>query len=70
MVEVTIDQQDLLTRITLLRGRHEDIHHEVDALIENGVLDQLKFARLKKEKLRLKDEISLLEDQMTPDIIA
>ena len=70
MVETSIDQQDLLARITLLRGQHEVVHVEVDALIENGVLDQLKFARLKKEKLRLKDEISLLEDQMMPDIIA
>ena len=32
--------------------------------------DQLQLARLKKRKLRLKDEIALLEDQLIPDIIA
>jgi hypothetical protein len=32
--------------------------------------DQLQLARLKKRKLRLKDEIALIEDQLIPDIIA
>jgi len=34
------------------------------------VVDQLKVARLKKEKLQLKDRIADLEDRVTPDIIA
>jgi len=66
----SIDQQDLLSRIEDLRGEHETLNNEVDALSENGVVDQLKFARMKKEKLRIKDEIKSLENQMTPDIIA
>jgi hypothetical protein len=32
--------------------------------------DQLQIQRLKKRKLILKDRISFLEDQLTPDIIA
>jgi hypothetical protein len=32
--------------------------------------DQFQLARLKRRKLRLKDEIALLEDQLVPDIIA
>jgi hypothetical protein len=32
--------------------------------------DQLQIQRLKKRKLVLKDRISYLEDQLTPDIIA
>lgn len=65
-----LDQQALTEQIESLRKQHESLNHEVDALAENGVVDQLKFARLKKEKLRIKDQISQLEDQITPDIIA
>ena len=32
--------------------------------------DQLQIQRLKKRKLSLRDRISYLEDQITPDIIA
>lgn len=66
----SLDQQDIVARIAELRTEHESLNAEVDALTENGVVDQLKYARLKKEKLKLKDEISVLEDQLTPDIIA
>jgi len=66
----SLDQQALTERIESLREQHESLNHEVDALTENGALDQLKYARLKKEKLRIKDAISQLEDQLTPDIIA
>lgn len=65
-----LDQQSLTERIEGLREQHVALNHEVDALTENGVIDQLKYARLKKEKLRIKDAISHLEDQLTPDIIA
>ncbi|MDG1417285.1 MAG: DUF465 domain-containing protein [Maricaulis sp.] len=66
----SIDQQELVTRIKHLREEHEALNHEVDAVAENGVVDQLKYARMKKDKLRIKDEISSLENQLTPDIIA
>tara|TARA_Y100001933_G_C18499955_1_gene356181 strand:- start:198 stop:410 length:213 start_codon:yes stop_codon:yes gene_type:complete len=64
------EQQALLEQARVLRAQHEALNHEVDALTENGVVDQLKVARLKKEKLRLKDELARVEDQITPDIIA
>jgi hypothetical protein len=32
--------------------------------------DQLQVQRLKKRKLHLRDRISYIEDQLTPDIIA
>ena len=65
-----LDQQALTERVERLREQHESLNHEADALAENGAVAQLKFARLKKEKLRIKDQISQLEDQITPDIIA
>lgn len=66
----SLDQAGLRARLTALQEAHEALNTEVDALAENGVVDQLKFARLKKEKLRLKDEIQKVADQITPDIIA
>jgi len=70
MGEDFLDQDALRARITQLRSEHRALDGQITALIETGVADQLKIARLKKEKLFLKDRISALEDQMTPDIIA
>ncbi len=66
----SLDQTSLLAQLETLQQAHEALNAEVDALSENGVVDQLKIARLKKEKLRLKDEIQRISDQITPDIIA
>ncbi len=65
-----LDQEELRSRILAMRDRHEALNNEVDALAENGVVDQLKLARLKKDKLRIKDLLAVLNDQLTPDIIA
>ncbi len=53
-----------------LRIEHRDLDAAIDALTAAGSQDQLQIARLKKRKLRLRDQISLLEDYLTPDIIA
>ena len=42
----------------------------VKALEERGIRDQLTIQRLKKKKLALKDKIAVIEDRLTPDIIA
>ncbi|MGK0266813.1 MAG: hypothetical protein ACI82N_001066 [Maricaulis sp.] len=65
-----LDQNELRSRILTMRSQHEALNNAVDALAENGVVDQLKLARLKKEKLRIKDHLAALNDQLTPDIIA
>jgi len=57
-------------RIAELKQEHQDLDAAVAAL-ESGVRpDQIQIARLKKRKLALRDQIVLLEDQLTPDIIA
>ena len=53
-----------------LRTEHRDLDAAIEALRLAPCPDQLQIARLKKRKLRLKDEIALIEDQMIPDIIA
>ena len=42
----------------------------IEALQIAPAVDQLQIARIKKRKLRLKDEIAQLEDMLIPDIIA
>ena len=57
-------------RLEALRIEHRDLDAAIDALTASGATDQLQIARLKKRKLRLKDQISLLEDYLIPEIIA
>lgn len=56
--------------IEALRIAHRDLDDAIVALSAAANRDELQLARLKKQKLRLKDEIAQLEDQMIPDIIA
>ena len=56
-------------RLQTLRIEHRDLDAAIASLGEQGG-DQLQLARLKKRKLRLRDEIAALEDSLIPDIIA
>jgi hypothetical protein len=58
------------SRLVRLRTEHRDLDAAIEALLAVPAPDQLQIARLKKRKLRLKDEIAQLEDQLIPDIIA
>ncbi len=61
---------DLQEALEQLRAEHRVLDDQVVAMQQAGNSDPLKLARLKKRKLALKDRISLLEDQLNPDIIA
>jgi hypothetical protein len=58
------------TQLVRLRQEHRDLDDAIEALRDSPSSDQLQLARLKKRKLRLKDEIARLEDELIPDIIA
>ncbi len=62
--------EDISQRLELLRIEHRDLDAAIVALGVTTVPDQLQLARLKKKKLRLRDEIAWCEDQLIPDIIA
>lgn len=64
------NQADLLAELARLKEEHRDLDSAIDALERNVVSDQLQIQRLKKRKLTLRDRISYVEDQITPDIIA
>lgn len=57
-------------RLAHLRLEHRDLDSAIDALRSTPGSDQLQLARLKKRKLRLRDEIAAIEDMLIPDIIA
>ena len=63
-------EEEMRKRLGMLRIDHRDLDAAIDALSNTGSQDQLQIARLKKRKLRLRDQISILEDYLTPDIIA
>ena len=64
------DTEALRARLAELRQEHHDLDAAVAALETAPRPDQIQIARLKKRKLALRDQIALLEDQLTPDIIA
>lgn len=65
-----MNEEEMRKRLATLRIEHRDLDAAIDALTGAGATDQLQIARLKKRKLRLRDQIAILEDYLTPDIIA
>jgi hypothetical protein len=68
--ELAVNEEELRKRLDLLRTEHRDLDAAIDALTGAGSTDQLQIARLKKRKLKLKDQIAMVEDYLIPDIIA
>ena len=62
------DEVALRAKLAELTQDHRDLDAAVDAL--RYAPDQLQLTRLKKRKLQLKDEITKINDQLLPDIIA
>jgi hypothetical protein len=62
--------RELRVVLERLKQEHRDLDSAINALEEAGRADALQLKRLKKKKLFLKDEISRIEDQLLPDIIA
>lgn len=69
-IAASVTKDEILGRLEPLRVEHRDMDHAIAALADMPIPDQLQLARLKKRKLRLRDEIAWLEDKLIPDIIA
>lgn len=66
-----MDEPEVLrVKLAVLRDEHRDLDAAIHALHGKGVPDMLTLQRLKRQKLALKDRIRVLEDRITPDIIA
>jgi hypothetical protein len=61
---------ELKSELARLKEEHRDLDAAIDALESAPASDFLQIRRLKKKKLVLKDQISQIEDQLLPDIIA
>ena len=69
-VTAALGTHEIESRLGLLREEHRDLDAAILALLGRGSMDQLQVARMKRRKLRIKDEIQLLENRLVPDIIA
>jgi hypothetical protein len=65
-----LDEDALRDKLADLRQDHADLDAAVNAIALSPLPDMLLIGRLKRKKLALKDEISRIEAQLTPDIIA
>lgn len=63
-------ETDLRALLARLQQEHRDLDAAIAALQDSPGSDLLQVQRLKKRKLWLRDRISFIEDQITPDIIA
>ena len=66
----TGDQQTIINKLRQLESKHRDLDDVIERLADDKPFDQLKLQRLKKRKLILKDEMTLLRSRILPDIIA
>ncbi|MBN8980034.1 MAG: DUF465 domain-containing protein [Rhizobiales bacterium] len=64
------DNNDFAAELAQLQQEHRDLDAAIEPLHESPAPDLLRMQRLKKRKLQLRDRISFIEDQITPDIIA
>ncbi len=67
---IVLETHEIESRLGLLREEHQDLDAAIMAMLASGTMDQLQVARMKRRKLRIKDEIQMLESRLVPDIIA
>ena len=65
-----LDVETLKAKLAALTSEHRDLDDVIARIAERVPFDQLQLQRLKKRKLLLKDQISKLESELLPDIIA
>ena len=64
------DPAAIARKLTELKSEHRDLDAAISRLVLDPGSDELHLTRLKKRKLQLKDQIAMVEDYLTPDIIA
>jgi hypothetical protein len=65
-----LDVEALKAKLAALTIEHRDLDDVIARIAERAPFDQLQLQRLKKRKLALKDQISKIESELLPDIIA
>lgn len=65
-----MDKNAIKHRINELCLEHKDLDDALHLMKEKPFVDELQIRRLKIRKLKLKDELELLESKLIPDIEA
>ena len=65
-----LDIEALRAKLAALKSEHRDLDDVITRLAQRTPFDQLELQRMKKRKLLLKDQISKIESEVLPDIIA
>lgn len=66
----TPDMMALSHRLHMLREEHRDLDNAIHAMNSNPYSDQVSMQRMKKRKLKIRDMITYVENQMIPDMDA
>jgi hypothetical protein len=62
--------EQLQAKLEELRLEHRDLDDVIHRMQMTGGLEQMQLQRLKKRKLKLKEMIVTIEDDLIPDILA
>ena len=65
-----MNDDDPVQLLATLKAEHRSLDERIRFLSSEPTGDQLEIARLKRQKLMLKDEIQRLMDSSVPDISA
>ncbi len=64
------DRVALMERLAALKLEHRDLDQVISVLAKEPAHDELQLSRLKRRKLLLKDQITRLEREIDPDVMA
>ena len=64
------DPARISAQLAELRLEHRDLDAAIERLTRDIAADELAVKRLKKRKLRIKDMVAYLENQLIPDLDA
>ncbi len=67
---MSAEPPSIQSRLMALRQEHRDLDHAISLLAESPSTDQLQLRRMKKRKLRLRDQIAYWESKLIPDLDA
>ena len=65
-----MDQEYFKAQLEYFQKEHKRLNDEIQSLINLGTIDDLYIHKLKKKKLIMKDQISIIESKLVTDIIA
>ncbi|MCW8900096.1 MAG: DUF465 domain-containing protein [Gammaproteobacteria bacterium] len=65
-----METEEIKYKLNELMLEHRDLDDAISLMSERPFIDELQMRRMKARKLKLKDQILLLESKLIPDIEA